>query len=93
MRNKRNAQQYLGMCINVNPSSLIQIEFLRFQPGLSGTGHVVQIFFGVQDHIAEVLNSAGSDFGLKIYFFQSPSLTMKESVFRIINRRITIDAI
>ena len=37
--------------------------------------------------------SIGIDFGLKTPPFQSPSLTMKENVFCIINQCITIDVI
>ena len=47
-------------------TSLIQIEFLRFQQSLSGTCHVVSIFLAAQDYITEVLNSKGTDFGLNI---------------------------
>ena len=85
----RIAQQYLRSCLNVYPNCIIQIEFLRFQQGLSVIGHVVV----AQGYIAQVFDSTGYDFDLKITSFQSPSLTRKESVFRIINQRITVDSI
>ena len=62
----RIAQQYLRSCLNVYPTSLSQIEFLRFQQGLSVT---VPIFLVAQDYITEVLDSAGTDFGLKLLSF------------------------
>ena len=71
-------------------TSILLSEFLIFQQGLTVTGHSVQIFIAVQDYIAVVVGNTG---GLKIGSSQSPSLTMKESVFRNINWRITIDAI
>ena len=65
--------------------SLIQVEFFRFQQGLSVTGHAIPISLAAQNYIAEVLDRTGTEFGLKIPSFQSPSLTMKESVFRVFN--------
>ena len=77
----------------IHPITLIQIEILTFQQGLSITGHSVSIYLAAQNYIPIVLDSTGTDFGLKIPSLQSPSLTMKESVLRIINPRFTIDAI
>ena len=84
----RIAQQYLRSCLNVYPTSLIQIEFLRFQHDLSVTGNAVKIFLATQDDILEILESTCTDFGLKIPSSQLSSLTMNESLLRII-----IDAI
>ena len=60
------AQHYLRSCINVYPTSLIQIEFLTFHQGLSVTGHAVPILLVSKDYIAEVLDSTGTYFGFKI---------------------------
>ena len=79
--------------MSVHPTSVIQIEFLRFHLGLRITRNVIPIFIAAQDDIADVFDSTGINFGLKILSFQSPSLTTKESVVHIINRLITIDAI
>ena len=89
----RIAQQYLRSCLSVHPTYLIKIKFLRLQERLSVTSHAAPILLAAQDHTAEVFDSTGTDFGLKIPSFPSSSLTMKESVLRIIHRRITIDAI
>ena len=40
----RVVQQYQRRCLNVYPTSLIQVEFPRFQQGLSVTGHSIPIF-------------------------------------------------
>ena len=79
------AQQYLRSCLNVHPTTVIQIEFFRFQQDLSVTDNALRIFIAAQNHIAKILNSKRTDFGLKISSFQYPSLTMKKNVFRIIN--------
>ena len=89
----RIAQEYLRSYLNVHHTSFLQIEFLRFQQRLSVTGYVVAIFLAFQGYIAEVLYSSGTDYSLKIPSFQYPFLRIKGSVFYIINRRITIDAI
>ena len=40
--------------------------------------HVVPIVLSAQDYIAEVFDSSGTNYGLKISAFQSPSITIKE---------------
>ena len=78
------------ICMSKRPSDfLIQVEFLTFQQGLSITGHAIQILLAAQNYITEVLDSTDTDCGLKIPSCQSPSLTMKESVFPFINQRIS----
>ena len=71
-------------CGNVYSTSLIEVEFVRFQQGVSITGHSILIFLGAQIYIADMLDSTGTNFGLEVPHFQLPSLTIKESVFRII---------
>ena len=73
----RIAEQYLRSCLKVHPTSLIQIEFLGFDQGLSVTGHAVPIFLASQDYSAEVPDNTRTDFGLRIPSLQSPSLTVK----------------
>ena len=76
------AQQYPRSCLNVHSTSLIQVKIIFFfsvRPYL--TGHALPIFLAAENFIAEVLDSTGTDFSLKLPSFQSPSFTMKESVF------------
>ena len=61
----RIALQYLRSCLNIHPTSFIQVEFLRFHQGLCVAGHAVSIFLAAQDYIAEVVDSTGTYFGLK----------------------------
>ena len=75
-----------------NRNSLTQIKYLIFPQGLSVTGHAISILLAAENYIAEVLDNTGTDFGVKIPSFQYPSLTMEESMFRIINGRVIIIA-